>query len=48
MTKRHVKRNLFAELSQGIEEITDYRKTKKITLRAYKVEKKSHLKGRQF
>jgi putative transcriptional regulator len=44
MSKQHVKRNLFAELTQGIEEISNYKKTKKITLRTYKVEKKPHLK----
>lgn len=44
MSKLQEKRNLFAELAEGVDEINSYRKTKKITLRAYKVEKKPHLK----
>lgn len=43
MSKQQEKRNLFAELTQGIKEINDYNK-RKITLRAYKVEKKPHFK----
>ncbi len=43
MTKQK-KRDLFSELKQGIEEIQQYKNTKKITLRTHKVEKQPPLK----